>query len=82
MALRSTTIISLARRFGIRAFDFARDPRGMVAVEFALIIPVMITLYFGTVETTNAMTAARRVTIVAQTAADLQRRSQRSALPI
>ena len=71
MALRSTTIISLARRFGIRAFDFARDPRGMVAVEFALIIPVMITLYFGTVETTNAMTAARRVTIVAQTAADL-----------
>lgn len=48
-----------------------RDPHGMVAVEFALIVPVMITLYFGTVETTNAMTAARRVTNVAQTAADL-----------
>ncbi|MDO8290410.1 MAG: pilus assembly protein [Parvibaculum sp.] len=58
-----------------RLSDFAcsmlRDPRGMVAVEFALIVPVMITLYFGTIETTNAMTAARRVTNVAQTAADL-----------
>jgi Flp pilus assembly protein TadG len=43
----------------------------MVAVEFALIIPVMLTMYFGTVETTNALTAARRVTNVTQTAADL-----------
>lgn len=50
---------------------FALNVRGMVAVEFALIIPVMITIYFGTVETTNAMTASRRVTSVAQTAADL-----------
>ncbi len=47
------------------------DSRGMVAVEFALIIPVMLTMYFGTVETTNALTAARRVTNVTQTAADL-----------
>ncbi|MES1989438.1 MAG: TadE/TadG family type IV pilus assembly protein [Pseudomonadota bacterium] len=71
MDLRSTTIISLAKRFGAQVFGFARDPRGMVAVEFALIIPVMLTLYFGTIETTNALTAARRVTNVAQTAADL-----------
>ena len=31
------------------------DAGGMVAVEFALLIPVMLTLYFGTIETTNAM---------------------------
>tara|TARA_R110000824_G_scaffold118960_14_gene272257 strand:- start:391990 stop:392574 length:585 start_codon:yes stop_codon:yes gene_type:complete len=49
----------------------SRNTCGMVAVEFALIIPVMLTLYFGTLETTNAMTAARRVTNVAQSAADL-----------
>ena len=47
------------------------DAGGMVAVEFALLIPVMLTMYFGTLETTNAMTAARRVTNVAQTAGDL-----------
>ena len=47
------------------------DTNGVVAVEFALLIPVMLTLYFATLETTNAMTAARRVTNVAQTAGDL-----------
>lgn len=47
------------------------DAGGMVAVEFALLIPVMLTMYFGTLETTNALTAARRVTNVAQTAGDL-----------
>lgn len=66
------------RRLAVRvsrlgAFSALRwgDSRGMVAVEFALIIPVMLTMYFGTVETTNALTAARRVTSVTQTAADL-----------
>jgi Flp pilus assembly protein TadG len=54
-----------------KALGFARDTRALAAVEFALIVPVMITLYFGTVETTNALTASRRVTNVAQTAADL-----------
>ena len=47
------------------------DAGGMVAVEFALLIPVMLIMYFGTLETTNALTAARRVTNVAQTAGDL-----------
>lgn len=64
MKIRSPIMSRFLRRFLF-------DPRGMVAVEFALIIPVMITIYFGTVETTNAMTAARRVTNVTQTAADL-----------
>lgn len=53
------------------ALAFAGNTRGVVAIEFALIVPLMITIYFGTVETTNAMTASRRVTNVAQTAADL-----------
>ena len=64
MKIRLQTIRDGLRRFFI-------DPQGMVAVEFALIIPVMLTIYFGTVETTNALTAARRVTNVTQTAADL-----------
>lgn len=54
-----------------RAVIFASHAGGLAAVEFALIVPVMITLYFGTIETTNALTAARRVTNVAETAADL-----------
>lgn len=57
-------LLSLARRF-------ATDRRGLAAVEFALIVPVMLVMYFGTLETTNALTAARRVSNVAETAADL-----------
>ncbi len=59
------------QRVGALSHRYALDAQGMVAVEFALLIPVMLTLYFGTIETTNAMTAARRVTNVAATAADL-----------
>lgn len=41
------------------------------AVEFALIAPVMLTMYFGVIEVTNALIVNRRVTSVALTAADL-----------
>lgn len=67
----TTSILDLIRKTARHAARLAPDARGVVAIEFALIIPLMIMIYFGTVETTNAMTAARRVTNVAQTAADL-----------
>ena len=50
---------------------FLRDPRGLAAVEFALIFPLMIAFYLGAVETSNMLTANRRVTSVAYTAADI-----------
>ncbi len=56
-------------RCGLHAF--LHDCRGLSAVEFALIIPLMIPLYFGAVEFSNALTVDRRVTSVASTAADL-----------
>lgn len=59
------------RPLATKACRFLPDARGLAAVEFALIVPVMLTIYFGTIETTNALTASRRVTNVAQTAADL-----------
>ena len=39
---------------------FLRDRRGVAAVEFALTLPVMLILYFGMVEATQAMLANRR----------------------
>jgi len=50
---------------------FARDDSGMSAVEFALILPVMVALYFGAVELANALIADRKTTAVAATVADL-----------
>ena len=50
---------------------FGRDRDGMAASEFALITPVLITLYFGVTELTDALVVNSRVTRVASTAADL-----------
>ncbi|MCP8938132.1 pilus assembly protein [Alsobacter sp. SYSU M60028] len=60
---------ALARAIG--RGRFGRDRRGVAAVEFALILPILLTLYVGTVETTQLLTADRRVTLLGATLADL-----------
>jgi Flp pilus assembly protein TadG len=50
---------------------FARDVRGVSAVEFALIAPVLVALYLGSAEMTMALTADRKVTGAANSVADL-----------
>ena len=47
------------------------DRRGVSAIEFAFIAPVLIALYVGAVELGNALTINRRVFSVASTTADL-----------
>ncbi len=54
-----------------RLMNWHRDERGVSAVEFALILPIMITMYIGAVEFSHALTVDRRVTSVASAAADL-----------
>jgi Flp pilus assembly protein TadG len=49
----------------------ARDERAVSAVEFALLLPVMVTLYLGTVEISQGIAADRKVSLTARTAADL-----------
>jgi Flp pilus assembly protein TadG len=48
-----------------------RDRRGVSAVEFALIAPVMITIYFGLIEFSQGYMAERRASHVASMVADL-----------
>ncbi len=50
---------------------FIRDRKAVAAVEFALILPLLVTLYFGTVEAASLYTVDRRVATVASTMADL-----------
>ncbi len=47
------------------------DRRGIAAVEFALLLPVMVTLYFGSVEVSQAIAVQRMVTLAASTVANL-----------
>ena len=50
---------------------FGRDRRGVAAVEFALVLPVMLTFYFGVAEVANALMVNRKVTALNRTLADL-----------
>jgi Flp pilus assembly protein TadG len=51
--------------------SFARDQRGLAAVEFALLAPVMILLYCGLGELTLAMMAERQAAHSASVVGDL-----------
>jgi Flp pilus assembly protein TadG len=57
----------LRGRFG----HLAKDERGVSAVEFAMLLPLMVTLYLGTVEVSQGIAADRKVTLTARTVADL-----------
>ena len=48
---------------------------GVAAVEFALLLPVMVALFFGLVELSDAMTVNRKVAIAANTLSDLAAQS-------
>jgi Flp pilus assembly protein TadG len=50
---------------------FAHDRRGVSAVEFAMLLPLMITLYLGTVEISQGVAINRKVTLTTRTVADL-----------
>ena len=54
-----------------RAARFFGDCRGVSAVEFAMLLPVMMTLYLGSVESTQGIATNRKVTITTHALADL-----------
>lgn len=49
----------------------ARDERGVAAIEFALILPLMLALYLGCVEISDGVAADRKVSLTAATVANL-----------
>lgn len=51
--------------------SFWRDRRGLAAVEFAFILPLMLVLFFAMVETTNGVAIDRKVTLTARTLSDI-----------
>ncbi len=60
------------------ALRIATDRSGTAAVEFALIMPLVATLFFGTFEIANLLLAEMKLTATAQAAADLVARAPSS----
>src|SRR6188508_3430048 len=56
--------------------SFKRDRDGASAIEFAILAPLLISLYFGCVEITDGIAADRKVTLTAGALANLTSQSQ------
>jgi Flp pilus assembly protein TadG len=61
----------ILRSLSFRCRRFAADRRGVSAVEFALLLPLMLTMYFGSIQITDGISADRQVTLVASTVAEI-----------
>ncbi|MCK1732445.1 pilus assembly protein [Bradyrhizobium sp. 138] len=54
---------------------FIADSRALAATEFAVIVPLMLVMFFGTVEFSSAVAIDRKVTLIARTLSDLTSQS-------
>jgi Flp pilus assembly protein TadG len=61
------------------ACDLMADCRGISAVEFAFILPLMLVMFFGTLEFSQGIAVNRKVTLIARTLSDL---TSQSSAPI
>ena len=62
---------SFLTRLSRKVASLRRDQKGVSAVEFAMMLPLMVTLYLGAVEVSQAVAIHRKVTLTARTVADL-----------
>jgi Flp pilus assembly protein TadG len=60
------------RRAAVR---LSKDCRGVAATEFVMIVPLMLTMFFGVVEFSSGVAVDRKVTLVARTLSDLTSQS-------
>lgn len=67
--------MSLLQRLRAIIGHFAGDAQAVAAVEFALVVPVMLLLYVGSVEAGSVISVDRRVQTVAGSMGDLVSRS-------
>jgi Flp pilus assembly protein TadG len=57
------------------AVSMGGDCRGIAATEFAMVVPLMLVMFFGTVEFSSGVAVNRKVTLVARTLSDLTSQS-------
>jgi len=71
--MKTISRIWLRARRSLR--NLARDNSGIAATEFAVIVPIMLVMFFGTVEFSSGVAVDRKVTLMARTLSDLTSQS-------
>jgi Flp pilus assembly protein TadG len=61
----------LVGSIGRRLRRLMGDEQGVSAIEFALLLPLMVSLYLGAVEMSQGIAADRKVTLTARSIGDL-----------
>jgi Flp pilus assembly protein TadG len=72
--MKTLTLSAFLLRARRSAISLPRDDRGSAAVEFAVIVPLMLVMFFGMVEITSAVAVNRKISMVTQQLADLASR--------
>lgn len=62
-------------RMRLAAARLVSDSSAIAATEFAVIVPIMLVMFFGTVEFSSGVAVNRKVTLVARTLSDLTSQS-------
>lgn len=70
-AMSATSAVVNAASAMRRRRGFVADRRGVSAVEFAMLLPLMMTLFLGSVEATQGIATNRKVTLTAHALGDL-----------
>jgi Flp pilus assembly protein TadG len=70
-SMKSLALLELLAPLQSSIVRWVDDKRGVAAVEFAFVVPLMLVMFFGTIEFSSAVAINRKVSLVTQGLADL-----------
>jgi Flp pilus assembly protein TadG len=73
--MKTMSISRVWLRLRRAALRLSKDCSGVAATEFVMIVPIMLTMFFGMVEFSSGVAVDRKVTLVARTLSDLTSQS-------
>src|SRR3984957_9814268 len=74
--MKATSMSRIWLRAHRSVVDLMENCRGNAAVEFSVIVRVMLLMFFGTIELSSGVAVDRKTTLVARTLSDLTSQSK------